>query len=287
MKSDSIGWSKSPGDSVRSDIAAGHQPLLLSFLNLFRLQGRVIGALLLRELHTRYGRENIGFLWIIGEPILFCGSVTILWTAMRPAHDHGLPMTAIVVSGYVPLTIWRHCIMRAVKAFESNGSLLFHRQVTPLDIILSRVILEVMGTLMAGLIVTVGAIIIGFMKAPVDYGMLYLGLAFQIMFSLASALLIASLSELSELVEKSVAVLSYLALPFSGAFSMVDWLPPRFRWVLLWSPSVNNIEMIRAGQFGSLAHAHYDMVYDTWITFLLLLIGLSLTLRVRRHISVQ
>ena len=260
---------------------------MLSLISLFRIQARVINALLLRELHTRFGRENIGFLWIIGEPILFCAGVAILWTAIRPAHDHGLPMTAIVVTGYVPLTMWRHCIGRAVKAFESNGSLLFHRQVTPLDIILSRVILEVIGTLIAGLLVCLGAILMGFMKPPVDYGMVYLGLGYQIMFSLASALLIASLSELSELVEKSIAVLSYLSIPFSGAFTMVDWVPPAYRWVLLWSPSVNNIEMIRGGQFGNGAHAHFDLVYDSWITFLLIFIGLSLTLRIRRHIAVQ
>jgi len=254
---------------------------------LFRLQVRVIGALLMRELHTRFGRENIGFLWIVGEPILFCAGVAIVWSAIRPAHDHGLPTTAIVITGYVPLTMWRHCLMRAVKAFESNGSLLFHRQVTPLDIILARVILELIGTLIAGLIVCLGAILLGFMKPPQDYGLLYLGLLFQMLFSLATALLVAPLTERSELLEKSVSVLSYLSIPVSGAFTMVDWIPPHYRWILLLSPSVNNVEMVRGGQFGYAAHAHYDLVYDTWITFLLILLGLSLTLRVRRHIVVQ
>lgn len=253
----------------------------------FALQARVIWALLLREMTTRYGRENIGFLWIIGEPILFCAGVSILWTATRPAHEHGLPMTAIVITGYVPLTMWRHCLMRAVKAFEANGSLLFHRQVTPLDIILARVFLEIMGTLMAGLIVMVGAYLLGYTKLPVDYSLLYLGLLFQALFCLATALIIAAISELSEIVEKSVSVLSYLSLPFSGAFSMVAWLPPHYRWFMLLSPSVNNIEMIRGGQFGTAVHVYYDLFYDTWITGLMLLLGLSLTLRIRRHIIVQ
>ena len=258
-------------------------PLLLSF----RLQGRVIGALLMRELHTRYGRENIGFLWIIGEPILFCAGVAIVWTAIRPAHEHGLPMTAIVITGYVPLTMWRHCLMRGVKAFEANGSLLFHRQVTPLDIILARVLLELMGTLAAGMIVATGAIVLGFMKAPQDYPLLYLGLLYQMLFCLGTALLVAPLTEVSDFFEKSVSIISYLSLPLSGAFTMVDWLPQRYQWILLLSPSVNNVEMIRGGQFGHTAHPHFDVVYDSWIIFLLILIGLSLTLRVRRHIVVQ
>ena len=163
-------------------------------------------------------------------------------------------MTAIVITGYVPLTLWRHCIARGVKAFESNGSLLFHRHVTPLDIITARVALEVSGTIMAGLIVVLAAMAIGMMQAPVDVGLVYLGLFFHTLFSYASALIIASLSERSDVIEKSVSIVSYLSLPFSGAFTMVDWVPQKFQWVLLWSPSVHNVEMIRAGQFGPGAH---------------------------------
>ena len=39
-----------------------------SFLKGLSIQRRVLGALLLRELHSRYGRENVGYLWLIGEP---------------------------------------------------------------------------------------------------------------------------------------------------------------------------------------------------------------------------
>lgn len=248
---------------------------------------RVIYALIMREIHTRYGRENIGFLWVLGEPILFCAGVAILWTAMRPAHEHGLPMTAIVVTGYVPLTMWRHCLSQSVKAFEANGSLLFHRQVTPVTIIIARASLEIIGTIMAGLLVTCGAIAMGFMKPPQYYGILYLGLLFQTIFCISMSMIFASLSEMSELVEKIMSVFSYLTLPFTGAFTMVNWLPPRYRWYMMLSPSVDNIEMIREGQFGLNAHAHYDIFYCCWINLALLIIGFWLTLNVRKYILVQ
>lgn len=251
------------------------------------VQRRVIWALLMRELHTRYGRENIGFLWVIGEPILFCGGVTILWTAIRPAQEHGIPMTAFVITGYVPLTMWRHCLFRSIKAFESNGSLLFHRQVTPLDLILSRIILEIIGSLVAGLLVILAAIAAGFMRSPADYGMLYLGLAIHILFCFGFALVIAPLSERSDIVEKSIQVLAYLAIPFTGAFTMEQWLPERLREFLLWSPMVDSIEIMREGAFGPMAHSHYSTSYDFGVSTLLLLVGLSMTLRIRRHILVQ
>ncbi len=257
-----------------------------TLLSHFRLQYKVIHALVLREIHTRYGRDNLGFLWVIGEPILFCAGVAILWTAIRPAREHGLTMTAIVVTGYVPLTMWRHCMARAVKAYEANGSLLFHRQVTPFDIITARTFLEIIGTIMAGILVTGGAIALGYMEPPKDFGPILLGLFLQSLFSFATALLIASVSEMSDFVEKVVGIFSYLSLPFTGAFVMVSWLPLHYQWILMLSPMANNIEMIRGGQFGMEASVRYDLFYDSWTTVLLLGIGIILTRGVRKHLDI-
>ena len=251
------------------------------------MQGRVIWALLLRELQTRYGRENLGFLWIIGEPILFCAGVAIVWSAIRPSHEHGIPVTAFVITGYVPLTLWRHCVGRALKAFEANGSLLFHRQVSPLDIILARVMLETLGTLMAGLIVAAGAMLLGAMEWPANPALLYTGIVFYIGYALGCALVIASLSERSDFIEKMMSAIMYLSLPLSGAFNMVSWIPQKYQWILLLSPSVHAMEMIRGGQFGPSSHPIFSYSFATWTIGTLIVVGVSMTLRSRRHILVQ
>src|SRR5688572_32749976 len=64
-----------------------------------RIQGRVIGALMMRELLTRYGRHNIGFLWIMVEPLLFAVLVGVLWNFMWGATKHGIGVMSFVVSG--------------------------------------------------------------------------------------------------------------------------------------------------------------------------------------------
>lgn len=46
-----------------------------SFSQGLRVQVKVIKALIVRELVTRFGRDNIGFLWIVAEPLLFAGLV--------------------------------------------------------------------------------------------------------------------------------------------------------------------------------------------------------------------
>jgi hypothetical protein len=51
-----------------------------TFFSSFAIQRRVIGALLMREIITRFGRDNLGVLWLFVEPMMFTLGVTALWT---------------------------------------------------------------------------------------------------------------------------------------------------------------------------------------------------------------
>src|SRR3546814_7727199 len=65
-----------------------------------QVQLRVLGALLMRETLTRYGRHNIGFLWLFAEPMLFTLGITALWTATKSVHGSDLPIVAFRLTGY-------------------------------------------------------------------------------------------------------------------------------------------------------------------------------------------
>lgn len=66
----------------------------------------------------------------------------------------------------------------------------------------------------------------------------------------SAGLVIASLSELSEIVEKLVGPFQYFLLPFGGAFFMANWLPDAARDVVWYVPVVHSYELIRGGYFG-------------------------------------
>ena len=54
---------------------------------------------MIRELVTRFGRENIGFLWIMVEPLLFAGLVGIVWRFMKGPEEHGVSIVAFIATG--------------------------------------------------------------------------------------------------------------------------------------------------------------------------------------------
>lgn len=109
------------------------------------VQRRVIFALLMREVLTRYGRHNIGFLWLFVEPMIFTVGITILWNATGATHGSNLPISAFALTGYSTVLLWRNMPGRCSMAVTPNLALMYHRNVKVIDIFIARILLEVVG----------------------------------------------------------------------------------------------------------------------------------------------
>ncbi len=251
------------------------------------IQTRVIGALMLRELTTRFGRENIGFLWIMVEPLLFALLVGFLWRALKGPEEYGVNIVAFVVSGYIPLVLFRSCVQRGVNIFTANGSLLYHRQVKILDLVLVRFLIELIGHMMAYLFVGLSLFAFGMFPAPYDLSYLLLGWFYYAFFTLSVTMIVAPLSEFSEVLEKIIPVITYITIPFSGAFYLVGSLYPAAATVVLYAPLVHGMEMMRYGIFGPSINPQFDYVYPIAFSLPLLAIGLLLCRVVRRRLVIE
>ncbi|MEY4850610.1 MAG: hypothetical protein RLZZ331_1614, partial [Pseudomonadota bacterium] len=110
-----------------------------------RIQLGVLRALLLREVLTRYGRHNIGFLWLFVEPMLFTLGITTLWTVAGLHQVSDLPIAAFALTGYSTVLLWRNMPNRCIGAIAPNSALMYHRNVRIMDIYIARIALEAMG----------------------------------------------------------------------------------------------------------------------------------------------
>lgn len=98
---------------------------------------------MMREMATRFGREGLGFAWIVGEPLLFCFGVMILWSATKPEYEHGVRLIPFVMTGYMSLILIRHLIGALSSALQANLGLLYHRKISPIHIFASRAMIEI------------------------------------------------------------------------------------------------------------------------------------------------
>ena len=244
------------------------------------IQLRVIGALLMREVLTRYGRHNIGFLWLFVEPMLFTLGVTALWTAMKTLKGvqgfHDLPIIPFAITGYSSVLMWRNASTRCAKAIQPNVQLLYHLPVKILDLFAARLLLEIAGGTVSLFVLLSLAIFLGLGGWPYDPLLMIAGWLLLAWFAISLGLIVGALTERSEAFERSWHILTYLMFPLSGAVFMVDWLPAGVQEAALWIPMVNGTEMLRDGYFGNVVRTHYDATYLVLVNLVMLLIGLRL-----------
>ncbi|WP_187830223.1 ABC transporter permease [Siccirubricoccus phaeus] len=256
-----------------------------SALTGLRVQLRVLGALTLRELGTRFGRDNLGYLWLFVEPALLGGAIG----AVHHLSGHGLPgglhVATFWVMGYIPYYLLRGIINRAPVAIVSNQSLLYHRNISIFDIILARDLLE--GAAVGGAMLAF-ALFFGMTAGewPREPEKVVIGMLMMLGFSHGVAMLIAAGSVYTELFDRVVHLFTYISLPATGAFFMVFWLPTELQQAALWIPTVHMFEIVRNGQFGNQVPTHYDVGYVLgWVAGLNLL-GMAAIRRARQDLVI-
>jgi capsular polysaccharide transport system permease protein len=246
-----------------------------SLLRSLSVQWRVIRALLMRELVTRFGRANIGMLWLFGEPMIFTVGVSLLWKMMG-RHDSVLPIEAFAITGYSSVLMWRNTASRCNSALLHNQNLLYHRNVRVIDVFFTRILLEMAGATASFIALTIMFAGLGIFSWPQDPLTVVGGWLMLAWFGAGLGLTLGTACAYSELVDRFWHPLSYVLFPLSGAAFMVDWLPPATREYALLLPMVHGVEYIREGYFGDVVRTHHDLGYMAMFNLVLTFTGLSL-----------
>ena len=249
------------------------------------IQRRVIGALFMREVLTRYGRHNIGFLWLFVEPMMFTLGVTALWTLSGASHGSSLPIVAFALTGYSSVLLWRNMPSRCIGAIAPNLALMYHRNVKVIDIFAARLLLEVAGVTMSFTALALLFLAIGWISPPEDIGKVLLAWFMLAWFGSSLASLLGALAERSELIDKIWHPTSYLLFPLSGAAFMVDALPKAAQDIVLLLPMVHGVELMSEGFFGSTFKAHYDIAYMAMVCAALTLLGQAEIRKISRAVT--
>ncbi len=256
-----------------------------SLMSSLAIQRRVLHALMMREIITRFGRENLGVLWLVAEPMLFTLGVATLWAAAGLHHDSPIPIVAFAVTGYSSVLMWRNSTSRANSSIAQNKALLYHRNVQVIDVMLTRILLEVGGATTSFIVLASLFIYMGWMEAPENLLEVMFGWLMLAWFGTSLALVIGAATAFSEIVERLWHPASYLLFPLSGAAFMVDWLPTNMQKVVLLLPMVHGTEILREGYFGDVVKTHYDVGYMAACCLVMSLSGLYLVHQASRRLE--
>jgi capsular polysaccharide transport system permease protein len=149
-----------------------------------------------------------------------------------------------------------------------------------LDLFIARLLLEVAGASISLLTLATLFVAADLMPLPDDLLKMIIGWVLLAWFSMCMGLIVGSLVAVSEAMDRVWHVVSYLFLPLSGAFFMVDWIPRYLRELALLIPTVDCIEILRAGYFGANLRTHYDLPYLLSVNTVLTFVALAAIRRV-------
>lgn len=258
------------------------------FLRGLAIQAHVIGALLMRELHTRYGRENVGYLWMVLEPLSLATAVSSLhFMEKSTAFSSDIRPVPFAIVGYCVFIIFRQIVSRSEGVLEANAPLLYHRMVTVFDMVFARALLESAGVITTLVILLGFASAFGIASPPVRPLSLMAGVALMVWFSFAFSMIVCSLTNENRLAARLVHPILYILMPISGGFYQLIWLPEPYRTWMSWFPMVQIFELVRFGEFHSAKDTYVHPLYIIGWCMVSTYVGLISLKIVRRHIHLH
>lgn len=249
------------------------------------IQLRVMHALFVRELMARYGRGNIGFLWLALEPMILCMGVIGMRYLIQSHREHGLSLVTLLLTGYMPLTLWRHLTNRGVRLAASNVGMLYHHEISLVDIFVMIMGIEFLGCTVAFVINYAALFAIGAVDPIENYGQVLVGWGSMGVLGVGFAAIFVILTENFEAAERFVQPFQYLMLPISGFLFMVEWLPANVRYFAWFMPTVHCYEIIRSGFFGKSVQTYYDLWYPLAVGGVALALAVPMIEKVRDRLA--
>lgn len=247
------------------------------FIAPFRLMGRVLYSLVLREARTRYGSSRLGYVWALVDPVIIMVIFILLFQALGRQNPIAASMPVFMLTGYIPFLTFRNCVTRAALGAASNASLLVYPQVRVGDIVLARVILEVATSVVVYLLLIIGIhLVTGEPFASwYDNAIGMIGVALAIFYCCVAGAMFSS--GLARVWTMWPNIWTYMSRPIfllSGIFFTLSALPSNVRQYMAYNPIAHMIEWFRSVSIPGFESEYYSPFFVLCSATIGLVIGL-------------
>lgn len=249
------------------------------------VQGRVIYALMMREVHTIYGTSRLGYLWALIQTMW---GIFVFWGlryAMGATAPHGMHILMFLLVGFGFYNIFSGIIGKCMSAVSGNSALLTFPQVTPVDLMVSRtVIVWATELVSASLLILIG-MLFGMPFYLTDAGGILFLLLLTPLLGLGVGMTCASLAVLYPTLEKIIPMVLRIMFFASGLFYSATMLPSYVLKYLWYNPMLQLIDWGRACLSRGYTTIAYSELYLVSFAFISLCLGLLFERYVRGRVK--
>ena len=238
-------------------------------------QKRIIGALMLRDMKTRFGRSHVGYFIAILWPLLhMLGIMGVQYFAGR-VTPIGTDLTIFSATGVLPYILCIYPARMMMMGIVSNQPLLLFSIVKTTDMIAARVVLE---TLTACVVLFVFMAILytaGVDIQPLDSAEAVFAVLASILLGISMGCVNAVFFALFRMGWMVVFILITISLyASSGAFILSSNIPERIRDVLWFNPLFQCVEWLRSAYYDGYGHSSLSRTYVIGFSVVCLALGL-------------
>lgn len=247
----------------------------------------VIRALFAREITTRFGEYQLGFIWMLLEPLLSVLVIGVLLGSLGGRAVPEIPYPFFVLNGKLLLNLFTGPLSSSLNAMRANRGLLIYPNVRALDPFLARFFYELLTTLFS---FTVFCIVGMWMGIELSLGSLHiLGSCYLItwLMGCGMGLILAVACAHFKEVEKIVAIVLAPMMFISAVMFPISAMPPTIQNLLLYNPLVHTIELSRKALFPFYHAEGASLFYPFTVAVVVVAFGLTLFHSNRNFMSQQ
>ncbi|ASY60255.1 ABC transporter permease [Sinorhizobium sp. CCBAU 05631] len=235
---------------------------------------RVVGALLVREMATRFGSKPGGYVWALLDPAAHILLMTFIFRAIARAPALGTSFVLFFATGYIAFQFYQAMTSYLNSAVRANKALLSYPNVAPIDTIVARFILQVCTTTLVAVIVLGTIVATMRVDTNLHWPAILEAIAMACLFGLGVAMINAVLFLKYPLYEQVFSIVNRPLFLISGVFFLPDSIPAPYRDLVLINPLVHVIMGFRKGFYPEYRAIGLDMTYLYGIAFLTLFAGM-------------
>lgn len=246
---------------------------------------RVILALMLREMTTRYGKSFGGYLWAFAEPVGMIAMLSLVFSfAVRtPPLGSNFPM--FFATGFLSYLYFMEMAQFSSSAVNMNRPLLEYPRVTPIDAIIARVLLQFV-TLSVVTVVILGGIIWYFdIHTIYDFRAILEAIALSTLLGVGTGVTNVFIFTVFPTYKNIWKIITRPLFLISGILFLLESMPPFVQSLLWWNPLIHITALMHTGFYPSYDALFVSKLYVASIGGGLLVLGMFLVITNRSTIA--
>lgn len=208
---------------------------------------RVLAALVIREMITRYGRSWGGYVWAVLEPVGIIVILSLAFSQIVRVPAIGSSFVIFYATGYVPFHFFLETALNTGLSVSVNKALLQLPMVTALDVLLSRFLLSLLTLILVACLIFGGMLLVIDDQVELAFDHLLLSGAAAVMLGLGVGAVNAVVFEFVPPWRQIWGIVSRPLFLISGIFFTFDELPRTIREILWWNPLIHVVGEARKG----------------------------------------